>query len=61
VEYTVSNDPYQWLDRAMQTIHKAAWYRSVKPLESPPGPTIQRDGRSLINFASNDYLGLANE
>jgi 8-amino-7-oxononanoate synthase len=61
VEYTVSNDPYQWLDRAMQTIHKAAWYRSVKPLESPPGPTIQIDGRSLINFASNDYLGLAND
>lgn len=61
MEYTVSNDPYQWLDRAMQTIHKAAWYRSVKPLESPPGPTIQRDGRSLINFASNDYLGLAND
>jgi 8-amino-7-oxononanoate synthase len=61
VEYTVSNDPYQWLDRAMQTIHKAAWYRSVKPLESPPGPTIQMDGRSLINFASNDYLGLAND
>lgn len=57
----MSNDPYQWLDRAMQTIHKAAWYRSVKPLESPPGPTIQRDGRSLINFASNDYLGLAND
>jgi len=57
----VSNDPYQWLDRAMQTIHKAAWYRSVKPLESPPGPTIQMDGRSLINFASNDYLGLAND
>lgn len=61
MEYTVSNDPYQWLDRAMQTIHKAAWYRSVKPLESPPGPTIQIDGRSLINFASNDYLGLAND
>ena len=57
----MSNDPYQWLDRAMQTIHKAAWYRSVKPLESPPGPTIQMDGRSLINFASNDYLGLAND
>lgn len=57
----MSNDPYQWLDRAMQTIHKAAWYRSVKPLESPPGPIIQRDGRSLINFASNDYLGLAND
>lgn len=57
----MSNDPYQWLDRAMQTIHKAAWYRSVKPLESPPGPTIQRDGRSLINFASNDYLGLSND
>ncbi len=34
-------------------------YRSLRVLEGPIGPTVQIDGRSLIQFSSNDYLGLA--
>ncbi len=33
--------------------------RTLRPLESPPGVTVVRDGRELVNFSSNDYLGLA--
>ncbi|MEI6655393.1 MAG: 8-amino-7-oxononanoate synthase [Verrucomicrobiota bacterium] len=33
--------------------------RSLRPLDSPAGPEVIRDGRALVNFASNDYLGLA--
>lgn len=33
--------------------------RSLRPLESPAGPQVIRDGKHLWNFASNDYLGLA--
>ena len=33
--------------------------RGLKPLDSPTGPQVTRDGRTLWNFASNDYLGLA--
>ena len=33
--------------------------RQLRPLDSPTGPSILRDGRKLWNFASNDYLGLA--
>jgi 8-amino-7-oxononanoate synthase len=33
--------------------------RGLKPLDSPAGPRVFRDGRELWNFASNDYLGLA--
>lgn len=33
--------------------------RSIRPLESPSGPKVIRDGKELWNFASNDYLGLA--
>jgi 8-amino-7-oxononanoate synthase len=33
--------------------------RSPRPLDSPTGTQVVRDGRTLWNFASNDYLGLA--
>lgn len=33
--------------------------RGLRPLDSPAGPQVIRDGRELWNFASNDYLGLA--
>jgi 8-amino-7-oxononanoate synthase len=35
--------------------------RALKPLDSPSGPRVARDGRELWNFASNDYLGLAGD
>lgn len=54
-------DPYAWIDHALDTIHRAHWHRSVQPFEGSPGPVIQAAGQSLINFASNDYLGLAGD
>lgn len=33
--------------------------RSQRPLDSPTGVRVMREGRELWNFASNDYLGLA--
>lgn len=38
----------------------AGLYRQRLTLESPPDAVVQVDGRVLHNFASNDYLGLAN-
>lgn len=35
--------------------------RSVRTLASPCGPVALVDGRQLTSFASNDYLGLAND
>lgn len=55
------NDPYAWLESSLATIHKANWYRAVQTIEGRPGAIIQMEGRSLINFASNDYLGLAGD
>jgi len=52
-------DPYAWLEQSLATIHKADWYRSVQTLQSRPGAVVQLEGREVINFASNDYLGLA--
>ncbi|MCG5057843.1 MAG: 8-amino-7-oxononanoate synthase [Limnoraphis sp. WC205] len=57
----MSIDAYSWIERSLETIHRADWYRSVKAIESRPGSTVILEGQELINFASNDYLGLAGE
>ncbi|MGZ6140491.1 MAG: 8-amino-7-oxononanoate synthase [Myxococcaceae bacterium] len=33
--------------------------RTLEPLGSPQGPVVRIGGQSLVNFSSNDYLGLA--
>jgi len=55
-----SESPYAWLESALATIHRAHWHRSPQAITSPPGAEIDLGGKRLINFASNDYLGLAN-
>ncbi|MDD5321166.1 MAG: 8-amino-7-oxononanoate synthase [Methylococcales bacterium] len=35
-------------------------YRSRRVIASPQGINLQIDGKNIINFCSNDYLGLAN-
>lgn len=54
-------NPYAWLEDSLATIHRADWYRSVRTVQTLPGPVIQLEGREVINFASNDYLGLAGD
>ena len=53
--------PYSWLDKSLATIHRANWYRSVKAIAGMPGAVVKRSGKSVVNFASNDYLGLAGD
>lgn len=54
-------NPYTWLEKSLATIHRANWYRSVQAIQSRPGPKIILEGRQLLNFTSNDYLGLAGD
>jgi 8-amino-7-oxononanoate synthase len=41
-------------------IKEAGLYRKLRRVESDQGPTLLLDGREVINFSSNNYLGLAN-
>ena len=41
-------------------IEDAGLYRKLRRVESDQGPTLRLDGRGVINFSSNNYLGLAN-
>lgn len=57
----VDSNPYDWIDRALETIDRANWYRSPQIIESLPGTLAVIDGQTLLNFGSNDYLGLAGD
>ncbi len=57
----MSTNAYAWIEKSLSSIHRANWYRSVQPIETLPGATIVVDGQKMINFASNDYLGLAGD
>jgi len=47
------------LDARLQDIAAAGQTRRRRVLESPCGRLAMVDGREMLNFASNDYLGLA--
>jgi 8-amino-7-oxononanoate synthase len=55
------SDPYAWIEQSLGTIHRADWYRSVQTIDGCPGATVLLQGQEVINFASNDYLGLAGD
>jgi 8-amino-7-oxononanoate synthase len=55
----LTSDPYQWFSESLHSIRRADWYRAVLPIQSPSGPVIEVEGQALVNFASNDYLGLS--
>ncbi len=45
----------------LASLREQSLYRQLRVVESAQGPHIQVEGKTLLNFSSNDYLGLANE
>ena len=45
----------------LDTLERRSMYRRRRVVESPQGTELVVDGRRLLNFCSNDYLGLAND
>jgi 8-amino-7-oxononanoate synthase len=49
------------LQERLAAIREQGLYRQLRRMDSPQSPRIEVGGRTLLNFSSNDYLGLANE
>jgi 8-amino-7-oxononanoate synthase len=49
------------LGARLAALREQGLYRELRRIESPQSTRITIDGKSLLNFSSNDYLGLANE
>ncbi len=51
----------QWAAETLADIDARHLRRHLEPLESAVGARVKVGGRELLNFSSNDYLGLAND
>src|SRR5215472_639572 len=51
----------QDLNDRLDSLREQGLLRELRVIDSPQSPHIQVEGKPLLNFASNDYLGLAND
>ena len=49
-----------FLQQDLLDLESGGIYRSLKTIDSPQGREITLNGKRVLNFCSNDYLGLAN-
>jgi 8-amino-7-oxononanoate synthase len=52
-------DPLAWIDDELVGLERAGLRRRLAERGGPQAATVSLDGRELVNFGSNDYLGLA--
>ena len=50
----------QWIQDELQNLKEAGLYNRIRTLSSPQGSWLVVDGQRVLNFCSNNYLGLAN-
>jgi len=50
----------KWIDEELQSLRDSGLYNEIRTLGSPQGAWLVVDGKRVLNFCSNNYLGLAN-
>lgn len=56
----MSNDALAWIDEELTALEKAGLRANIRTIESPMDAWVTIEGRQLLNFCANNYLGLAN-
>lgn len=52
--------PADFIATELAEIKRQGLYRQLRQVDGEQGPSILLDGREVLNFSSNNYLGLAN-
>jgi len=53
-------DKLAWIREELQALQEQGLYIHIRTIQSAQGPWLIVDGRRVLNFCSNNYLGLAN-
>ena len=48
-----------WIEQEVAGLKEAGLYNHIRTIDSPQGAWLVVDGRKVLNFCSNNYLGLA--
>lgn len=51
---------FDWIQKELKNLNKNGLYNHIRTLDSPQGAWLVVDGKKVLNFCSNNYLGLAN-
>lgn len=49
-----------WIQRELDGLKSQGLYNTIRTIGSPQGAWLTVDGKKVLNFCSNNYLGLAN-
>ena len=49
-----------WIEDELAALKEAGLFNTIRTIESPMDAWVTIDGRRLLNFCANNYLGLAN-
>lgn len=52
--------PLAWIQDEIETLKTSGLFNRIRTLSSPQGAWLVVDGKRVLNFCSNNYLGLAN-
>lgn len=55
------SDKLNWIRAELDTLRTNNLYNTIRTIDSPQGAWIVVDGKRVLNFCSNNYLGLAND
>ncbi|MBI5053835.1 MAG: glycine C-acetyltransferase [Chloroflexi bacterium] len=50
----------QWITDELSSLKQQGLYNTIRTIGSPQGAWLTVDGKKVLNFCSNNYLGLAN-
>jgi glycine C-acetyltransferase len=49
-----------WIAQELDSLKQQGLFNTIRTIESPQGAWLTVDGKQVLNFCSNNYLGLAN-
>ncbi|MFQ5459856.1 MAG: glycine C-acetyltransferase, partial [Anaerolineae bacterium] len=58
---TGGDDKLAYLVAELENLKQKGLHTTIRSLQGPQGAWLTIDGRSVLNFCSNNYLGLAND
>jgi glycine C-acetyltransferase len=56
----MNKDFQEFMDDELEELKEEGLYNTIRTLEGPQGAWVEMEGKEVLNFSSNNYLGLAN-